>query len=167
MAEQLVQMSGGSLEATSEGGDWIVELMLPAVEQAEVLVIDDNQDTLRLLQKYLTGTRYRFVGVSEPERALASAEQTDPRVIILDVMLPDVDGWELLERLREHPKTSSIPVIVCTILPQEELALHLGAAAFIRKPVSRQRLLAALDQQLEALSSPEAMPPEAVSRECS
>jgi PleD family two-component response regulator len=152
MAERLVQMSGGSLASTSEAGGLAVKLHLPTLEPAEILVIDDNQDTLQLLQRYLAGTRYRFVGLSDPERALASAAHRGPHLIILDVMLPGVDGWELLERLREHPRTSGIPVIICTILPQEELALHLGAAAFIRKPFNRQRLLEILDQQLETMS---------------
>jgi CheY-like chemotaxis protein len=66
----------------------------------------------------------------------------------MDVMLPGIDGWELLGRLREHPHMRAVPIIVCTILPQERMALALGAAAFIRKPASRETLLTALDQQV-------------------
>jgi CheY-like chemotaxis protein len=62
-------------------------------------------------------------------------------------MLPGVDGWEILGRLREHPTTSSVPVIISTILLQEDLALSLGAAGFLRKPFTQTALLAALDQQ--------------------
>ena len=61
-------------------------------------------------------------------------------------MLPDIDGWDMLGRLRAHPKTSDKPVVVCTIMPQEQLALALGAAAFLQKPVSRETLLAELDR---------------------
>jgi CheY-like chemotaxis protein len=61
-------------------------------------------------------------------------------------MLPGLDDWEMLGRLREHPQTHGVPVIICTILPQEQLALALGAAAFLRKPVRREQLLAKLDQ---------------------
>jgi CheY-like chemotaxis protein len=64
------------------------------------------------------------------------------------VMMPNVDGWELLGRLRQHPSTADIPVLVCTILPQETLALSLGASAFVRKPITRQVFLSALDHQL-------------------
>jgi CheY-like chemotaxis protein len=64
-------------------------------------------------------------------------------------MLPGIDGWELLGRLREHPQIGTAPIIVCTILPQEEFALTLGAAEFLRKPVSREALLSALDQALK------------------
>ena len=68
--------------------------------------------------------------------------------------MPQVDGWEVLGRLRQHPLNSHIPTIVCTILAQEELALSLGASAFVRKPVTRQAFLAALDRQI-ALMQPE------------
>ena len=73
-----------------------------------------------------------------------------PHLIVLDVMLPGIDDWELLGRLRAHPRTRAAPIIICTILPQKELALALGAAAFIRKPVSRPALLSALDHQVDA-----------------
>ena len=86
------------------------------------------------------------LGVRDPTQAVKVAEAATPAAILLDVMLPGVDGWELLGRLREHPQMQEVPVIVCTILPQERVALTLGAAAFLRKPVSREALLAALDQ---------------------
>ena len=70
-----------------------------------------------------------------------------PAVILLDVMMHNVDGWQLLSELRHEPATSSIPVIVCTILPVEGMALSLGANAFLQKPVTQQQLLKALDQQ--------------------
>jgi CheY-like chemotaxis protein len=72
-------------------------------------------------------------------------------VIILDVMMPDIDGWEILGRLRSHPSTSAIPVVVCTILAQEELALSLGASGFLLKPITRQALLEELDRQAALL----------------
>jgi CheY-like chemotaxis protein len=155
MARQLVGLSGGSLEIVPGEGRYYpltVRLILPAREQAAVLVIDDNVDTLQLFQRYLAGSRYAFIGTHDPDQALTLAEKLTPRIIVLDVMLPGVDGWELLGRLREHPKIYGVPIIVCTILPQEQLALALGAAAFIRKPVSQTALLSALDHQFDRLS---------------
>jgi len=64
---------------------------------------------------------------------------------LLDVMLPGVDGWELLGRLREHPQLKGLPVIVSTILPQESLAMALGAAAFLCKPVTQEAFLQTLN----------------------
>lgn len=151
MARQLVALSGGSLELAPQAsaeGPFAATLVLPAAQQLGVLVIDDNVDALRLYQRYLEGSRYAFVGVRDPEQALALATELTPKVIVLDVMLPGMDGWEILGRLREHPATRKVPVIVSTILPHKQLALTLGAASFLRKPVSREALLEALDAQL-------------------
>ncbi len=151
LARQLAGLSGGSLAVLARAESLspvIARFTLPVVEQAAVLVIDDNADTLRLFERYLAGSRYPFIGTRDPEQALALAESLGPRIIVLDVMLPGVDGWELLGRLREHPKTRGVPVIVCSILSQKQLALSLGAAEFMHKPVSRETLLAALDRQL-------------------
>jgi CheY-like chemotaxis protein len=154
-ARRLVDLSSGSLELVpGEGGQHppAVEITLPAAEQIPVLVIDDNVDTLQLLQRYLSNSRYRFIGTSDPEQAMQLARESSPQMIVLDVMLPDMDGWELLGRLRQHPQALHIPIIVCTILPQEHLALSLGAAGFVRKPVTRKAFLSALDCQLALLS---------------
>lgn len=67
--------------------------------------------------------------------------------------MPQIDGWEILGRLRNHPQTHHIPVIVCTILSQEEMALTLGASGFIHKPISRQNLLTELDHQAALLET--------------
>lgn len=147
MARRLVALSGGTLELRLDTPELPLEatLTLPVAQQLGVLVIDDNLDTLQLFQRYLEGTRYTFVGARDPAQALALAQEVAPKIVILDVMLPGMDGWEVLGRLREHPATRGTAVIVCTILPQERLALTLGAAACLRKPVSRAALLEALD----------------------
>jgi len=147
-ARRLVALTGGEIlvllesQETPLGG---IQLILPAFEQVSVLVIDDNQDALQLYQRYFTGTRYAFYGTSYPDQALSLVERLAPNIIILDVMLPGVDGWELLSLIREHPKIHGTPVVVATILPQEELALALGAAAYVRKPVNQTELLKTLD----------------------
>jgi CheY-like chemotaxis protein len=154
IARKLIQISGGSLEVTLDAQAPIpfnAAIILPTTDQIPILAIDDNADTLRLWQRYLAGSRYHLTGVVDPRQALTLAEQLAPEIIVLDVMLPGIDGWELLGRLREHPQTRGAAIIVCTILPQEHLALALGAAEFMRKPVSRQAFLAALDRQVTRL----------------
>ncbi len=149
MARQLLALGGGSLTVSQEQCPqypFTISLTLPLAERAAVLAIDDNVDTLQLFQRCLAGTRYPFIGAHDPEQALRLVEKLRPRIIILDLMLPGLDGWEVLGRLRAHPRTHSIPIVVCSILPQEQLALALGAAAFIRKPVSRAALLSTLDR---------------------
>ena len=114
------------------------------VDTFVVLVIDDNADTRHLLQRYLYGTSYQFAGIEDAQLALAVAEKIKPCAIVLDVMMPKQDGWAILEKLRKHANTQTIPIIVSTILPQKDLAFALGANEFIRKPVKRSELLAAL-----------------------
>jgi len=151
MARELIRISGGVLELATDVDEercFAVEVTLPAAEPVTVLALDDNHDALQLLHRYLSGTCYRLISTTDPQEIMDMAEACKPRAILLDIMLPGLDGWELLERLREHPGTCDVPVIVCTILPQENLARLLGAADFIRKPVSRQALLAALDRHV-------------------
>jgi CheY-like chemotaxis protein len=148
IAHRLADLCGGRLTISADEGAFAATLTLPALEQLPVLVIDDNADTLQLLQRYTAGTRYRLIGTQDPEQVLSLAEEFSPQVILLDVMMPQIDGWEILGRLRQHPLTSHIPTVVCTILAQEELALSLGASAFVRKPVTRRVFLAALDRQI-------------------
>ncbi len=159
MARQLAALFGARLEVATgrdPASPFAATFVVPALEQAMVLVVDDNEDALELYRRYLAGSRYAFTGTSSPAEALALVERLPVHAILLDVMLPGIDGWDLLGRLYEHPRTRGVPIIVCSILPQERLALALGAAAFLRKPVTRSALLAALDQQ------PAPPPPTAV-----
>lgn len=142
----LLRTCRGRLETPSTRDRFAVKVILPASEQVPVLAIDDNEDALALIRRFLTGTSYRFMGTATLDGALAIAQQTPPRIILMDVMMPVIDGWELMGRLRQHPSTSSVPIIVCTILAEEDLALSLGASGFIRKPFGREALLQALDR---------------------
>ena len=149
MAHELIDTFGGVLQVMPlPDRAFSATLILPVHARVPVLVLDDNKDTLRLLERYLSATPYRFIGTSDPEKAVELAAHVAPRIIVMDVMLPGIHNWELLGRLREHPEIRGIPIVVCTILPQEQLALALGAAGFLRKPVTRDAFLAALDRHL-------------------
>jgi CheY-like chemotaxis protein len=151
MARHLVELSGGKLETSvSESGaePFSVMVTLPGHAKTTVLVVDDNADVLQLFERYLSGSRYQFSGMLDSQRVIEIAEETSPQLIILDVMLPQVSGWELLVRLREHPATRDTPIVICTILPEEQLALDLGAIAYIRKPFTRQQLISTLDRHV-------------------
>lgn len=110
-------------------------MRLPTRASLPVLVIEDCLDTIRLLERYVADTRYCLVSTNDPQQAISMVESSAPRVILIDVMMPRVDGWTLLQRLRNHPLTANIPVVICSILRQEELALSLGASAYLRKPM--------------------------------
>jgi CheY-like chemotaxis protein len=153
MARRLVTLFDGSLSPPSDDQPFAASLSLPALGQVPVLAIDDNEDTLQLFTRYTLGTRYRLAGTRDPETVLSLARDVSPRIILLDVMMPGVDGWELLGRLRHHPATGHIPIVVCTVLTQRELALSLGASDLLRKPVTRQAFLETLDQQMSKTAS--------------
>lgn len=127
------------------GNGFAATLTFAAPEQIPVLVIDDNSDWLALQQRYAAGSRYQVIGVSDPARAQRLAEKIQPALILLDVMMHNVDGWQVLSELRHDPATAEIPIIICTILPVAELALALGASAFLPKPVTQQQFLQTLD----------------------
>jgi CheY-like chemotaxis protein len=153
MAQQLADLCGCRLTLSADARAFDAVLTLPALEQLPVLVIDDNVDTLQLLQRYVSETRYHLITTTDPEQALSLVEESTPKIIVLDVMMPQVDGWEVLERLLGHPLTADIPIIVCTILEQKRFALFLGASGFVHKPITRQAFLDALDQQAELMAT--------------
>jgi CheY-like chemotaxis protein len=148
VAEQLAKMSGGQLSLCSPTPGFSAKLRLPAAQQMPILILDDNLDALQLLQRYTSGTRYQAVATQRPDALISLAAAHKPSAIVLDVMMPDIDGWEMIGRLLQHPNTTGVPIIVCSILAQTELAMSLGASAYLQKPVSRQAFLDALDQHV-------------------
>ena len=151
IAGELVHLSGGRMYVTAPGNPFPIRLVLPALEQYPVLVVDDNEDSLQLFKRYSAGSRYDLVCTRDTDPVLELVESIHPRIIVLDIMMPKENGWIVLGRLRQHPLSADTPIIVCTILPQEKLSLSLGANAFLKKPVSRQAFLQALDQQFDLL----------------
>ncbi len=151
LGDRLLALSGGGMQMVAprvQACCLNIKIDLPRSSHKVVLALDDNLDALRLIERYLTGSLYRLYSLQDPSGLISMAESVLPDVILLDVMLPGVDGWEVLERLREHPQLQKIPVVVSTILPQEPLAMALGAAAFIQKPVGQEVLLQTLDHLL-------------------
>lgn len=115
--------------------------LILAQRSALILLIDDNEGLSHLLQRYLTDEAYRVLSVPNTEEGLQIVQKLQPDAIILDVMMPGIDGWELLQRLRTKRETQFIPVIICSVINDPELAFALGASRYIAKPVSRETLL--------------------------
>ncbi len=125
----------------------------------KVLIIDDEQPAIELFQSYLNGLDYQVIGETMAEQALQRAVETQPDAIVLDVMMPAVDGWELLQRLYHTPQLRDVPIIVCSVLDDADLAFALGAARFLRKPVLRQQLVAVLQEACAQAPRPATEPP--------
>lgn len=121
-------------------------LMLPHSNQRILLVIDDQPTVLSLFKRYLSQSNILPVGVENPRQALTLAHQLHPALITLDVMMPQIDGWELLQTLKLDPQVSEIPIIVCSAWDDPDLSRNLGAAAFLKKPITQKMLLDSIHQ---------------------
>ena len=142
MAEQL----GWRIEQVEQPSGFRNVLLSVTACGPNVLVIDDNEGLVRLVERYLTDQACRVVMTTDGQEGLRLAVDLAPNAIILDVMMPGMHGWEVLQRLRTHPRTAKIPVIVCSVINDPGLALSLSASLLLPKPVSRERILQALRQ---------------------
>jgi CheY-like chemotaxis protein len=113
--------------------------------------VDDSAEEFFLYEKYLAGTDFQPLPARSVREARDALVRVRPRAIVLDVLLRGEDAWELLVDLKRNDATRNIPVMVVTTLDDEEKARALGADAFWRKPIDRQRLL----QRLTQLTAPE------------
>ena len=111
-----------------------------------ILMIDSDPEMLLLEERALEGTGYWLVGARTAEEGLQMARDLQPAVILLDVTLPEMDGWRVLHRLKTDPQTASIPVVMHSIVDDKLLGLSLGATDYLIKPVEREHLLSALDR---------------------
>jgi CheY-like chemotaxis protein len=109
-------------------------------EVRTVLVIDDDPNALDLLGRTLQGAGMRVVTASGGVEALRLAKALHPAAITLDVLMPEMDGWEVLRELKRDPETRDIPVIMATMTDDREKGYAIGATEFLTKPIDRARL---------------------------
>jgi signal transduction histidine kinase/DNA-binding response OmpR family regulator len=117
---------------------------MAAAGAATVLVIDDDPTIRDLLQRLLGREGYRVVCAAGGEEGLERTRALRPDIITLDVMMPGMDGWTVLSRLKTDPETATIPVVMVTIVDDKNLGYAMGVAEYLVKPVDRERLLAVL-----------------------
>jgi signal transduction histidine kinase len=109
-----------------------------------VVVIDDDRASLDLMSAYLAGHGVRVVRARDGREGLDAVRRLQPVVTVLDILLPGIDGWEVLEELRADPETQALPVIIASIVDERSRGLAAGAADYLVKPVGREELLGAL-----------------------
>jgi PAS domain S-box-containing protein len=157
LVSQLTELHGGSVLLQSkvdDGSRFTVTLPLEesgderTTEEASpggmepgdietALVIEDSPESARQLDRYLSGVGIRAQVYPRGEGAMEEALGIQPDVILLDIMLPEMHGWDVLRKLKEEPGTKDIPVIIISMLDEKSKGLKLGAAAYLVKPVSR------------------------------
>jgi DNA-binding response OmpR family regulator len=120
--------------------------------RSTVLLVEDDPDLLRFAQVTLRLGGYRPLTATDGHTALALALQARPRLMVLDLRLPELDGWQVLESLRAMPETAALPVLMLTASAgpsDRDRALAAGVTDYLVKPVSADALLAAVERALD------------------
>jgi CheY-like chemotaxis protein/anti-sigma regulatory factor (Ser/Thr protein kinase) len=127
----------------------------PDANATTVLVIDDDPAVRDLMMRFLDKQGYHGVHASSGADGLRLARELEPDVITLDVVMPDMTGWDVLDELKTDTALASIPVIMVTIVDQEALALASGASDYFVKPIDRDRLAVALGKYRVGSNQPQ------------
>ncbi|MFK8184551.1 MAG: response regulator [Phormidesmis sp.] len=122
-----------------------------------VLVIDDDPAAADLLKRFLTQEGLKVQTALSGAEGIALAKRLNPAVITLDVMMPEMDGWSVLNTLKEDPQLADIPVVMVTLLENQTLGYTLGAADYLTKPIVRSRLLQVLKKYRTTVQTPRVM----------
>ena len=113
-------------------------------DRPTVLLVDDDRSSLDLMAAYLEDTSARLEKASDGTEAIRLAQALRPDVVVLDIRLPRLDGWQVMSALRADVATVDIPIVVTTVVDDRARGLALGAQEYLLKPVRREDLLAAL-----------------------
>jgi signal transduction histidine kinase/DNA-binding response OmpR family regulator len=170
LVHRMVEMHGGGISVESEvdkGSRFTISLPLSELPQAEetdeteqaepdistierALIIEDSPTTINQLTRYLKRLGTEVVAHPRGEDAVDKVLETQPEVIILDILLPDSSGWDVLAQLKAEPRTEHIPVLILSVLDEPSQGLALGAAEYLVKPITQQQLVEALKRILSA-----------------
>ncbi len=150
---QALQPERSSQNGQSETGAGVSAMSASVAGASTILVIDDDPSVHDLMQRVLSREGFHVITAQSGQEGLRLAREQAPDVILLDVRMPNLNGWEVLSRLKSDPELASIPVVMVTIDDDQALGSALGAVDYLLKPVDYDRLLTLL-QPYRTDSSP-------------
>ncbi len=118
-------------------------------EGRHVLVVEDDKDIAELIGRHLASHGYQVSIAGRAQEALEKARANQPGLITLDIYLPDADGFELLQQLKNDPATHDIPVVIVSVISDQQEGLRLGAVDYLTKPIDPLRLLSSVNRVLQ------------------
>jgi len=140
-----IALPAGSEEPAMEPAPQAGITLDPALgPRPTVVVVEDDRRSFDLLRVYLEAAGARVVSAGDGEEGLDTVRRLNPAGVVLDILLPGIDGWEVLAQLKADPGTAAIPVIVVSMLDERGRGFALGATEYLVKPVGKEQLLAAL-----------------------
>jgi two-component system alkaline phosphatase synthesis response regulator PhoP len=122
------------------------------IKNATILVVDDNEQNLELLQAYLEDLQCRTIPAKDGVEALEIIKKSKPDLVLLDVMMPKMSGFEVCRRIKNNPQTADLPVIMVTALNELgdiERAIESGTDDFLSKPVNKLELITRVKTMLK------------------
>lgn len=138
---------------TQRAGDGVTSAKDTPATRATILVVDDNPHIAQILERHLTLAGFRVVTAGDGREALVRIHAAPPDCVLLDVMMPELSGLDVLRQLKAHPATASIPVVLVTAKAAEgdvEEGHRAGAASYVTKPFTAAHILGAVRSVLAA-----------------
>jgi len=115
-------------------------------EKKIVLVVDDSSKMINTISEFLNSSGYKVINATSGKMAIELAEKHHPFAITLDIVMPEMDGWEVLQLLKANSKTKDIPVIVVSVSDDRDTGFALGAVGYIQKPVDKNMLISEINK---------------------
>ena len=143
ITKRLIRRLRWQLTLSQDGDMSVVQLTFQA-GMPHILVIDDNQGMYELVNRYLTPYPVRVYFAQNGKEGMRLIKETRPELVLLDIMIPEVDGWEVLQRIRVDPLLRDIPIVICSVFKDIELAMSLGAKHVLSKPLQKHQLVEVL-----------------------
>ena len=154
ITKRMVELLGGQIEVSSEVDKgstftfWVpVQIPEPRSDEVTgertntVVIVEDDPLTLKLYRHLFERHGFTAVATTYGNQALPLVLKHNPALVILDILLPDISGWEVLQQLKKNEKTADVPVIVISVLSEKEKAISLGAIDYLEKPITGNKLI--------------------------